>query len=53
MSNICRRRGSATALNASVVVGARAIGQLYNHIGIYQAPEFSLMANVRIGLRSP
>src|SRR6266536_339476 len=36
-SRICRRRGSATALNASAVVAARAMGKSYTHIGIRQA----------------
>src|SRR4026208_349005 len=35
-SRICRRRGSATALNASAVVADRAIGTSYSHIGICQ-----------------
>src|SRR5262245_23124586 len=35
-SRICRRRGSATALNASAVVAARAMPRLYVHIGICQ-----------------
>ena len=36
-SRICRRRGSATALNASVVVAARAIpSTIYSYIGICQ-----------------
>src|ERR687895_2233487 len=36
-SRICRRRGSATALNASSVVAARAMAESYTHIGICQA----------------
>src|SRR5438309_12092802 len=35
-ARIRRRCGSATALNASDVVAARAIGQIYVHIGICQ-----------------
>src|SRR5919199_2785718 len=33
-SRICRRRGSATALNASAVVAARATTALYTYMGI-------------------
>src|SRR5688572_13398373 len=36
-SRIWRRRGSATALNASAVVAARAMPRSYIHIGIRQA----------------
>src|SRR5205823_79474 len=35
-SRICRRRGSATALNASAVVAARAMIELYAYMGICQ-----------------
>src|SRR5881275_2392837 len=35
-SRIWRRRGSATALNASVVVATRAMEQSYTHMGICQ-----------------
>src|SRR5215218_7525747 len=38
-SRISRRRGSATALNASVVVAARATIESYTHIDICQAPR--------------
>src|SRR5438046_3806230 len=37
-TRIRRRCGSATALNASDVVAARAIAPIYVHIGICQAP---------------
>jgi hypothetical protein len=36
---IARRRGSAIALNASVVVAARAMSSLYAHIGICQGRD--------------
>src|SRR5204863_3593330 len=39
-SKICRRRGSATALNASAVVAARAMLTSYANIGICQEPDF-------------
>src|SRR5215217_901168 len=41
-SRICRRRGSATALNASVVVAARAMKALYITVWLY--------VKVRVGL---
>src|SRR5262249_1189581 len=36
-STICRRRGSAMALNTSAVVRARGMPRLYSHNGIVQA----------------
>ena len=36
-STICRRRGSAMALNTSAVVGARGMLLLYSHVGMCQA----------------
>src|SRR5262249_1030181 len=44
-----RRRGSATALKASEVVEARAMGLIYSHIGICQA--FFLMPNFVCSIR--
>src|SRR5687768_12151205 len=38
-SRICRRRGSATALNASVVVAARAMEEAYMPISAYVKHE--------------
>jgi hypothetical protein len=38
-------------LNASVVVAARAIGKLYSHMRIYQAPDRGSMANVCVRMR--
>jgi hypothetical protein len=40
-------------LNASVVVAARAMEELYSHMVIYQAPDRILTANVLISLRDP
>ena len=40
-SRISRRLGSATALNASAVVGVRAMTTLYTHIGIFQVESGS------------
>src|SRR5918999_1044303 len=52
-SRICRRRGSATALNASAVVAARAMRESYSHIGICQAPRRTAVASLRVrGIRS-
>src|SRR5215467_5962691 len=39
-SRISRRRGSATALNASAVVATLAMGQLYAYMGICQDARF-------------
>src|SRR5687768_9942189 len=39
-SMICRRLGSAIALNTSDVVAARGMREVYTHIGIYQAKNF-------------
>jgi hypothetical protein len=41
-----RRRGSATALNASEVVAALAMLSIYSHIGIYQALFTSFPATI-------
>src|SRR5229473_2765188 len=46
-SRICRRRGSATALNASAVVAARAMGKSYTHIGMYQVELRPLLITCR------
>src|SRR5215210_4815931 len=47
-SRISRRLGSATALNASVVVAARAMRKLYIHIVIYQGARIlAKPSNVR------
>jgi hypothetical protein len=41
-----RRRGSATALNASEFVAALAIPSIYSHIGICQAVFANLSATL-------